>query len=250
MNEIILNLPHSSKKLPKKFLGQNFNVKGKSLKKFNLTMTDLFTASLFSSKKFKNVIAPYSRIFCDIEKFVDEEKEFMCKYGLGAIYTKTDKGITLFSPNEDYKTDVIKNYYFPMHKKLDNKVKKEIVKNKTVILVDCHSFSEETVKIFTENQPLPDICIGTNGDLYCSEVLREIMLTYFKSLGYNTKLNFPYCGAMIPDHYINHPTDKLYCIMIEINRDLYTKNFKKNKNFKKIKKDIYFLLKHLEKIKI
>lgn len=250
MNKIILNLPHSSKKLPKKFLRQDFQLSKKEINSFNQTMTDLYTSSLFSSKKFSSVVAPYSRIFCDIEKFTDDEKEIMSKYGLGAIYTKTDKGIELFSPSEEYKTDVIKNYYYPLHKKLDRKVKTEIEKGKNVILIDCHSFSKETVEIFGNADNLPDVCIGTNVDLYCNDIVREIVLTYFKSLGYEVKLNYPYCGAMIPDYYIAHQTDKLNCIMIEINRKIYLNKNKKNNNFNKIKKDIYYLLKHLKKIKL
>ena len=84
---------------------------------------------------------------------------------MGVIYTKDLEGKTFIKPNKQYKKDVINNYYQQYHKNLTETIKRTL-KNNTVVLVDCHSFSNEMLKCFGEISHAPDICIGVN---YISE---------------------------------------------------------------------------------
>lgn len=94
MNNIILHIPHSSLKIPNWYykLVNDKNI----VKSFNTIITDLKTDLLFGKNKFKKVVFPYSRVFCDVEKFADDSKEIMSKFGMGYIYTKTHLGNQFF----------------------------------------------------------------------------------------------------------------------------------------------------------
>lgn len=233
-NKIIEHIPHSSLKLPRIFKKQRKLISNEEINNFNYAMTDLLTDKLFSFRKWTHVRAKISRIVCDSEKFLDDKQEIMSKFGMGAIYTKTNKGIIMLYPSEEYKKKIIKNFYMPHHQKLDRVVSRNLTKHKT-ILVDCHSFSKEIIMTRDDKSKLPDICIGIN-EFYSSQKLLDFTTDYFKSFGFNVSINNPYSGSMIPDFLLNQNKDNFYSIMLEINRDLYFPNIEaihlQDKNYK------------------
>ena len=218
-NKIIEHIPHSSLKLPSIFKKQTKLISNDEINDFNFVMTDILTDKLFSCKRWTNVRAKISRIVCDTEKFLDDKDEVMSKFGLGAIYTKTNKGKNMFFPSDEYKNKVIKKFYLPYHKKLDKVVAKNIAKHKT-ILVDCHSFSSDIIMTKFDKDALPDICIGVN-EVYSSQKLLDFTIEYFKSFGFSVSINKPYSGSMIPDFLLSQHENNFYSIMLEINKRLY-----------------------------
>ena len=248
MNNIVLHIPHSSLKLPYGFL-KNAIASKEVIENFNHAITDLYTRDLFGKNKYSKVIAKYSRIYCDVEKFADDSKEIMSKSGMGFVYTHTNTGKHFFNPSEEYKTNIFSNYYIKHHNKLDSVVSKTLKKG-TTLLIDCHSFSHDIIMFEDMKNNLPDICIGFD-ELYNSEKLVNYIKTYFENCGYNVQFNYPYSGTMIPNKYFRQTTEKLFCVMIEINKNLYlnSKN-KKNSNFNTIKKQIKTLFKNLENLNI
>lgn len=236
-NMIILNIPHSSLKLPKEFVKVDKLLNKKQIEKFNIQMTDLFTNKLFSCKNFCHIKSKYSRIACDMEKFVDDDKEIMAKYGLGVIYQNDLNNNLIFSNiDKDYKNIMLGKYYYPYHKKLDKKVKKNL-KHHNVILIDCHSFSKDIIMDNTKKEDLPDICIGFDKK-FCSQKLVDFACQYFNQLGYKTKVNYPYEGSIVPNCLIDLTNPKFQSIMLEINREIYLENLKPNINFKSLKLNI------------
>lgn len=228
MNNIVLHIPHSSLKIPNWYykLVSDKNM----IQDFNTAIADLDTDKLFGKNKFTKVIFPYSRIFCDVEKFADDSQEIMSQFGMGFVYTKTHLGKQFFYPTEQYKKLIYNNYYIKHHDKLNNAVAKSLNKNKT-ILIDCHSFSKEIIMFEEKKENLPDICIGFD-NLYSNKNLINFIKNYFISNGYSVKLNYPYSGAMIPNDYFKKIDDNLFCVMIEINKRLYlNENAETTNNF-------------------
>lgn len=113
-NIVFLHIPHSSLRLTKEFVSQKKYISPAEIERFNLTMTDLFTNELFSSRKFRHIQAKYSRICCDMEKFEDDSQEEMAKYGMGVIYTKTNKNLQMIDYSGVYRQSVLQKYYFPI----------------------------------------------------------------------------------------------------------------------------------------
>jgi len=247
MNNIVLHIPHSSLKLPYGFY-KNTICNKKIIKAFNKDITDLYTKELFGKNKYPKIITKYSRIYCDVEKFANDNDEIMSQFGMGVIYTKTNKGVEFNNPSTNYKNNILNTYYLPHHNKLDNIVEK-LLNNKT-ILIDCHSFSKEIIMFEDKKQDLPDICIGFYNDYY-SEPLTLFIKSYFESLGYSVKFNYPYSGTIVPNKFFKTKTNNLFCVMIEINKNLYlNKNNKKNSKFKMLRNQIQTLFKQLENLKI
>ncbi len=239
MNKLILHIPHSSKLVPK-FFWDNVCVDTKIVNEFIEEITDTETDKLFGHNRLKKVKFNYSRVFCDVEKFVDDKKEVMSRFGMGTIYSRTNHGVLFKKYTDDYKQKILKDYYFPYHKKFNNIIKKMLNCNSKVIIIDCHSFSKEVILFEEKKTDLPDICLGINGQ---EDQLSKFIAEYFTNLKYKVKINYPYSGSMIPNGYIKNPNSNLKSIMLEINKDVYLYNKVK---FNKLQMEINDLFKLLK----
>ena len=78
----ILNIPHSSYVIPDY---EGF-IKERIAHEINL-LTDHSTEEIFDIEGVTQVICDFSRVFCDVERFSDDEKEPMAALGMGMAYT-------------------------------------------------------------------------------------------------------------------------------------------------------------------
>ncbi len=222
MPKIILHIPHSSTKLPDNF--QVFD--NVSLEKELQRMTDWFTDELFDSQGANKLIFPYSRLYCDVERFREDEKEEMAKKGMGVCYTTSSFGDKLRVVSNDEKEHIKSTFYDPHHSKLE-KLIEEGLKSNTVLIVDCHSFSN-TVLPHEENNTRPDICIGSDS-FHTPVDLRINIKNIFVKAGLTVAYNEPFAGTIVPLGH-HHKDKRVKSIMIEINRKLYLdENFNKKK---------------------
>lgn len=223
---VIIHIPHSSMYIPddyrkKALLGEI------ELESENKFMCDLDVDLLLNSKK-QAIIFPYSRLYCDVERFKDDS-EVMNKYGMGYIYTKTSLGEEMFNPSsKDRKR--ITEIYDEHHKLVDNKVSEILKKYNKCIIIDLHSYSDDLVKRLFNYEDNPDICIGVE-DNYYSEEIKDNLIKHFINNNYSVKVNFPYRGSFIPDKFYGKIDTGIVSIMIEINRRVYLNDFD---NFKKV----------------
>ena len=182
-------------------------------------MSDVGVDELFKGIKAHIIQPKYSRLYCDVEKFKDDNLEIMSKYGQGVIYTHTYDQIRFHTHDEKYKQKVFK-YYDQYHKKLDRLVKRLLKKDDTLLIIDCHSYSEKLAEQFSEG-PFPDICIGVEEEYYNQEIF-ELIVSKINELGYSYKVNFPYKGSIIPNIIYNKKVKgKVITIMLEINKRIY-----------------------------
>ena len=204
MTEIILHIPHSSKEIPPQFMGDYFDVE--ELNETILKMTDTFTDELFSCDGVQKIVFPYSRAFCDVERFL--ENEYMeTKYGQGFYYTN---GVNLkpFRTVANKET-VLEKYYKRHHAQLKEMVQAAV----NPLIIDCHSFPNETLpSIPVDASKLPDFVLGHNEkseEIEICDAVRE----YLVGLGFTVNINNPYVGSLT--------VDGCNSVMIEINRRLY-----------------------------
>ncbi len=85
--KIILHIPHSSTRIP---IREGFIVSKKELEAEILKLTDWHTEDLFHSDEDDMIIANFSRIFCDPERFADDSQEIMSQFGMGVLYENCD----------------------------------------------------------------------------------------------------------------------------------------------------------------
>ena len=217
--KVLFHIPHTSLKVPKLFY-KGLLISKDEFRKYNLKMSDIYVDYLFKYIKGKRIKAKYSRMFCDVEKFKDDNIEFMSKYGQGVIYTHTYDG-TLFHQDDDEYKKIVHKYYDKYHKKLDRIAKRLLSKNNKLLILDIHSYSNEQA-LYHHNGEFPDICIGIEKDYYNKDILNEI-ISNIKEKGYSYKINYPYTGSMIPNIIFNNDKYKgrVISIMLEVNKRIY-----------------------------
>ena len=223
---VLIHIPHSSLYIPEDYK-KTALISQEALEEENLFMCDARAGELLDDKS-QAVVFPYSRLFCDVERFKDES-EVMNKYGMGYIYTRSSKGEVMFRPSEEHK-NFVSDIYDEHHRLLDERVTEILQIYGRCVIIDLHSYSTDTVNRLFGYQDVPDICIGIEND-YSSEKLTEYFIEHFKSYGYSVEINFPYTGSLVPNAYYGKTDTGIVSIMIEINKRVYMEDFDK---FKKI----------------
>lgn len=224
MSKILLHIPHSSSNI-------NYNdfINIEDLKKSINYYTDWYTDELFSSENFPHIKFCFNRHFLDVERFWNDEME---ERGLGAIYRKSFFNVLI---RNNFDINYIKNIYDKHHSDFAEKAKKIEKKNKEVIIIDCHSFSDDDKKY-------SDFCIGFNNDATYDSKLIETIKNELNKKGFSVSFNSPYSNSIVP----NYDFHNLKSVMIEVNKNLYLNNdLTKKTDFYKIKQCLYDLLNHI-----
>ncbi|NGX85349.1 N-formylglutamate amidohydrolase [Aequorivita sp. KMM 9714] len=230
--QFLFHIPHSSISIPSYdgYISESI-VNGELIK-----LTDWATDVIFEVDGIDRIRTPFSRVFCDVERFNSEE-ERMNKFGRGVIYTKTEQGKNLrLSPDKES----ILQYYHQHHIKLERMVDEKLKKYNQVFIIDCHSFPDEPItgeiESFNLNIKRPDICIGFDME-NCEERYSKSVIEYFLSLGYSVSVNTPFSGSIVPLKHLGNA--KVQSLMIEINRKLYMeKHFINTEKLVKLNREI------------
>lgn len=213
---ILLHIPHSSTSIP---LKEGYLIADKTLADEIDMLTDWFTDDLFDYPVTK-IVAPFSRLFCDVERFEDDALEIMAKYGMGMCYTRLDSGQILREVSPELRMKIKSEYYDVHHKELTETTNKLLEQHGKIIIVDCHSFSDKPFKRdLNQETPRPDFCIGTD-DFHTPQKMIKQITDLLTGKEYSVKINNPYAGTMIPLKYYRKNRD-VQGIMIEVNRKLY-----------------------------
>ena len=190
---MILHIPHAG-----------INTLGRKIEQFDIDeLTDWHTDKLFWHENTERLVQNVSRFVCDVERYTDD-KEPMYSQGQGICYTKgtRDNDIDVVD-----KEDIINNIYNKWHIELNKKVAWLLCYFPKVVVVDCHSFSDK--------EGYPDFCIGTTEQT--PDKLIDLVQDFL--ISYDVKINYPYCGSMIPSNYVGN--ENVIPIMIEVNKKLY-----------------------------
>ncbi len=243
MRKLILHIPHSSTTIP--FFDGYVDDKQKIKKEID-KLTDWYTEDLFGTETDDKVITPFSRIFCDVERFEDDSQEEMAKFGMGVLYEKFDDGDTLRIVTPELRKTILQGYYRKHHEKLLNLVKSSLETKGKCLILDCHSFPEESFNCAVNKSSVrPDFNIGTDG-FHTPKKLIEISKRYFEELGYSLGIDEPYSGTIVPMEYYKKD-ERVQSIMLEVNRKLYLSGTEKSDGYEKIKEVVQEYLKLLKK---
>ena len=221
--QAILHIPHAAVTIPDEYqetyLGGQARISNEHLK-----LSDLHTDRLFASPGIAALplVFPYSRIFVDVERFRDANDEIMAARGMGALYTHGYELERLRSlPSAEEQEALLLRYYDPHHAKLTALVDAQLATQGRALIIDCHSFASQRLPCeVAHTTARPEICIGT--DTYrAPKWIADALLKYFVGRGYQTTLNDPFAGTMVPSkHYQKNPA--VMSVMLEIRRDLFT----------------------------
>ncbi|WP_296686193.1 N-formylglutamate amidohydrolase [Flavobacterium sp.] len=219
MKKLVLHIPHSSTEIP---LLDGYVSSHDEIQKEIIKLTDWYTDDLFDSQVDDKIVALFSRIFCDVERFADDELEVMSKFGMGVLYEKFDNGNQLRVVTPDLKSDVLNNYYWVHHTLLSKAVKTSLEQTKSCLILDCHSFpSSPLTRALVQDEIRPDFNIGTDS-FHTPQHIIDASINYFETKGYTLGVDTPYSGSIVPmEYYQKEP--RVTSIMLEVNRRLYLK---------------------------
>lgn len=231
MKQLILHIPHAATSIPMRdgFVNNPTKIENEIIK-----LTDWYTDDLFDSQVDYKIVAPFSRIFCDVERFADDELEIMSKVGMGVLYEKFDSDDLLRTVTPELRKKIVSNYYWKHHDLFTLSVEKQLKLNGDCLIVDCHSFPSNPLnKAVNQEKNTPDFNIGTDA-FHTPQKYIDASIHYFEKLGYSLGIDWPYCGSIVPlKHY--QKDNRVSSIMLEINRRLYLNepsNEKSNRYFK------------------
>lgn len=212
----ILNIPHASTYVPDKsgFVSEAL------LQQEIILLTDHATDEIFNIDEITTSMCDFSRVFCDVERFSDDDKEIMSKKGMGMLYTHTDNGELLRRVSQVYHEATYRDYYLDYHNKLEDLVHNKLLLHGVARIVDCHSFSPKPFKRDIDQKSVrPDVCLGTD-PYHTPDYLLQSLHKFFENEGYSVAINTPYSGTFVPTGYYTI-NKKVESIMIEFNRNLY-----------------------------
>ena len=217
MKKLLLHIPHASVDIP---LIDGYINSPLMIEKEKLKLTDWYTDELFFSSTDKIIEAPFSRLFCDVERFENDEQEVMSKYGMGAVYTHFDTGEIMRTVTSSLRNKIMLEYYYNHHNKFTLAVSKELEKFDKCLIVDCHSYpSKPITRDLNQSYIRPDFNIGID-PFHTPQFIIDASIAFFEEKGYSLGVDWPYSGTIVPmTFYQKNP--KVYSIMLEINRGLY-----------------------------
>jgi N-formylglutamate deformylase len=217
MKKIILHIPHSSTFFPYK---DGFVLDEISLENEVLRLTDWYTDDLYDAPNCISIKAEFSRLFCDPERFVDDDLEPMAKLGMGVLYTKTDDGRAMRNCSDTLRKRILEAFYFPHHAKLNKAVNDQLQNSGKALILDCHSFpSTPLLRNPDQSLPRPEINIGSDS-FHTSDRLVELSMNFFLDKKYTCKLDSPFTGSIVPmEHYKKN--ENVQSVLLELNRKLY-----------------------------
>ena len=231
---VLLHIPHSSTSFPSESIHSFAD-----LDEDEKLLIDYYTAELFvPHEQEKNIcpaIFPYCRLYCDVERLVNDPLE---DKGLGISYHRTvDSDYLPFEDRSFSRLNEAFKYYADFHADVSKKIVEMTSMNK-ILLIDCHSFSA-LPNLLNLTPPDIDICIGYNDDEtrpYTNTI--DNIVQFFKSLGYKVGINEPFSNSKtfpVPVEY--------HSVMIEVNKRLYMneQTLDKIDSFYKLKHDIQSL---------
>lgn len=221
---IIVHIPHSSLNVPESFI-QRLKVDKEYFNRMNVYESD-YLIDLFKPDDLASLIFPYSRMFCDVERFRDDHKESNAIWQRrGVVYERDANSNNFIEIDPDYKNMVLTEYYDKHHETFLEMVRKRINRFGDSLIIDLHSYSDEYEsktycykKHFGSN---PDICIGFNDYKSMKELAGEVQ-RLCNRYGYTNSFNHPYEGSIVPLDYMDDRRVK--SIMLEINKKIYLNN--------------------------
>jgi len=144
MDNIILHIPHASLCLPPDFW-RDITVDKEIIERELRFIADYKVDELVKNIDSHKIIAKYSRLYCDVERFRDDEAESMAKLGMGAIYTHLSDGTQYRKIESSRREEILGKSYDLHHKQLNALSRKIVDQYGSCVIIDIHSYSDRRV---------------------------------------------------------------------------------------------------------
>lgn len=217
---LLLHIPHASTCIPDEAFS-DFVVDRDTLDAELLRLTDRFTDALYGDgfPEAQIVAADVSRLVVDVERFANDAHEPCAAHGMGAVYVRTSTGAPLRVLSETRRAQLMNEYYWPHHRRLDALTTRALEQFGRCVIIDAHSFPVAPMPTQVDFGDPREIGIGTDA-MHTSAALAEVVHTFFTDRGFRVGVNRPFAGALVPNAYYGRD-QRVQSVMIEVRRDLY-----------------------------
>ena len=219
---IVIHIPHASTVIPEPFLNGILLPRealiNEAYRSADIYCDELYAPETAQGRAPERVIAKYSRLACDVERFRDDTLEAGAKKGNGLFYTHTYFGVEIRKPNAALREKALTDIYDPHHAALTAAVDRTIAGHGRCLIIDGHSFGDEPGL----GDKLPDFCIGADAEHTPGRLVTEAR-AFLEGKGFSVAVNFPFSGAIAPMKYYGR-NKNVSSIMIEVNKRLYLKD--------------------------
>ena len=168
-------------------------------------------------------------------------------------WRKTTKGDLLIKkalPKKLHEV-LIKKYFDPFHEKIKKQIMNfKQIQNRPVYLLDLHSMPSQGLAFHRDpGENRKDIVISDHEGRSCSKAFKNLVVTAYKTAGFEVAFNWPYKGGALTRCY-GQPKKKQEALQVELNRRLYMdeKSKKKISNYRQVqaqlKQAIAFIVKN------
>jgi N-formylglutamate amidohydrolase len=116
----------------------------------------------------------------------------------------------------------IETFYWPYHAALRDLIEQARRRFGFAILIDCHSMpSSSAAEGLEAGERRAQFVLGDRFGVSCASELTRLVEQRLSGFGYQVKLNKPYAGGYITEHY-GAPVRGVHALQLEINRGLFT----------------------------
>ncbi len=234
-DRIIIHTPHAGTELPIRYSNGyykciDYNISlSSAVRHFYKPLTDHYTDKLFRAvatgsytklgERITHISFPYSRLFCDVERLENDPLE---EKGLGIHYDLDrylDKGAVRILWR--FGMDKVMELYNEHQRQLCSAVESFWTR---ILLLDCHSFSEQDNILCPNAHEFKDIdiCIGFNEDeTKPSEEFIDSVKNFFNACGYRVEFNKPFSNSKTVNGFNADRYKQYDSLMIEVNKHCY-----------------------------
>jgi len=154
------------------------------------------------------------------DDLIDRSHKVDIGYGSIAKYAYTRKEIYFTKIPFEEAESRIRQFYFPIHEKLNHLLHEDHQKFGYSVLIDCHSMPSYEFLNFKTLRKQPDIILGNLYGNSCNDELTKYITAHFKRHKLKVVMNNPFAGGYNTNHY-GHPNENKHAIQIEIKKSLY-----------------------------
>ena len=217
---VVIHVPHSSTHIPEDFLDQFVTTAGR-LEVIHEALVDHDTDKMAAA--LGRVIAfPYSRLLIDVERFIDDRAEEMAEIGMGAFYSVDHELLQMRRVITAKERNALFELYVSHHQQLEEAVDDALESFNHCLLIDLHSYSAARLSYERSHGERPQLCIGTDAG-HTPQELVELVTEIAEGRGYQTAINTPFAGTLVPLKHYRHDT-RVESVMLEWRKDLYRTN--------------------------
>ncbi len=211
---ILMALPHGKTTLPPSALQHMTLADEQILEKY----CDYGSEELFTGKLWHTISAPYSRLFCDLNRSSEDWSHSPDLKKAGVVRQKTEEGDDIYTQElTETQKEARVSGYDDFYAKCLHSIENEPI----LFFIAGHTMEDYPMgETPTAENRRPDVVISTNNFQTCDEVTAYHLADAFRQQGFTVKIDDPFLGGHLLTHFC--ATDKLPGVQIEMRRGLFS----------------------------